>query len=180
MMKNLEQATHASGVLKSETRNQHAGGVRTEFRSHVRISSAIGVLLLCVLLLSSCAAGNSSEGLGTLPKAVSKVDETSAIQTLRTIATAQTQSRAVRGAYGDFNSLVQAGFLDERFRADSPNLRGYRFVMKTSDTEFSVNADPETTQSQPTTGARHFYLDSTDNAIHVNQTQTASKTDPTL
>jgi hypothetical protein len=111
---------------------------------------------------------------------VSKVDETSAIQTLRTIATAQAQARAVRGAYGDFNSLVQAGSLDERFAADSPNIRGYRFVMKTSESDFSVNADPEVTQNQPTTGARHFYLDSTDNSIHVNQTQTASKSDPTL
>jgi hypothetical protein len=181
MTKNfLAQGTHASGVLKSETRNRHAGSVRTELRSRLRISGAGCLLLLSVLLLSSCASGNSSEGLGTLPKAVSKVDETSAIQTLRTIATAQTQSRAVRGAYGDFNSLVQAGFLDDRFRADSPNLRGYRFVMKTTDTEFSVNADPEITEAQPTTGARHFYLDSTDNAIHVNQTQAASKTDPTL
>ena len=166
MTKNI--GAHPSGVLKNETRNQHAAGV------------FITLLLLGVLFLSSCASGNSSEGAGALPKAVSKVDETSAIQTLRTIATAETQSRAVRGAYGDFNSLVQAGFLDERFRSDSPNIRGYRFVLKTTDTEFSVNADPEITQAQPTTGARHFYLDSTDNSIHVNQTQTASKSDPSL
>ena len=149
-------------------------------RRYLRTGTATVVFLLVALLLSSCAARNSSEGLGAYGKAVSKVDETSAIQTLRTIATAQAQARAVRGAYGDFNSLVQAGSLDERFAADSPNIRGYRFVMKITESDFPVNADPEVTQSQPTTGARHFYLDSTDNSIHVNQTQTASKSDPTL
>jgi len=138
------------------------------------------LFLGAVLFLSACASGSSNEGLGVYPKAVSAVDETSAIQTLRTIATAQSQSRTIRGGYADFNTLVQAGYLDERFKSDAPNLRGYRFTMKTSDTDFSVNADPQTTASQPTTGGRHFYLDSTDNAIHVNQTQTASKSDPSL
>jgi len=137
-------------------------------------------LLGAVLFFSACTSNNSSEGLGTLPKAVSAVDETAAIQTLRTIATAQTQSKTIRGSYADFNTLVQAGFLDERFKGDAPNLRGYRFTMRAGESDFSVNADPQTTPSQPTTGGRHFYLESNDNAIHVNQSQTASKSDPSL
>ena len=149
-------------------------------QSQMKNIKAKWLLLGAAMFLSSCTSGNSSEGLGTLPKAVSAVDETSAIQTLRTIATAQSQSRTIRGAYADFNTLVQAGFLDERFKGDAPNLRGYRFTMRTGDNDFSVNADPQTTATQPTTGGRHFYLDSTDNAVHVNQTQTASKSDPSL
>ncbi len=96
------------------------------------------------------------------------------------IATAQAQSKVMRGTYGDFNTLTQAGLLDQRFAATSPNLKGYRLTMNASESEFSVHADPETTANQPTTGVRHFYLDSSDNAIHVNSGATASRNDPML
>ena len=138
------------------------------------------ICLIAVLFLSACSSGKSSDGLGAYPKSVSAVDETSTIQTLRTIATAQLQSKATRGSYGDFNSLVQAGLLDTRFIGGTPNIRGYLFTMAASENDFSVNADPQPTQAQPTTGARHFYLDSSDNVIHVNQGQKASKSDPAL
>jgi hypothetical protein len=52
--------------------------------------------------------------------------------------------------------------------------------MKATDSDFTVNADPQITESQPTSGSRHFYLDSSDNAVHVNAGQQASKNDPTL
>jgi hypothetical protein len=131
------------------------------------------------MFLSSCSSGSSS-GSGPYPKAMSAADETSAIQSLRTIATAQGQSKAASGNYGSFDALVQAGFLDQRFSGNAPNLRGYRFTMKVTDSDFTVNADPQITESQPTTGSRHFYLDSSDNAVHVNSEQPASKNDPTL
>lgn len=144
-----------------------------------QITNGKWLVLLVAVLLASCS-GNSSPGLGAYPKAVGAADEGSAIQALRTIASAQTQARVTRGSYGDFNTLTQAGFLDQRFAAASPNLRGYRFTMTVSDDGFSVNADPETTPTQPTTGSRHFYLDSSDNSIHVNATQAATKSDPRL
>ena len=137
------------------------------------------ICILAVLLFTSCGSG-SSPGAGAYTKSVSAVDETSAIQTLRTIATAQAQSRAARGSYGDFNALMQAGFLDQRFTGDAPTMRGYRFTMTASENDFSVNADPQPTQAPETTGGRHFYLDSTDNAVRVNATQRASKSDPSL
>lgn len=135
--------------------------------------------LFLLVFLSSCT-GDSSAGPGAYPKAVSAVDETSAIQTLRTIATAQSQAKATRGSYGDFNTLVQAGFLDQRFASETPVLRGYRFKMTAGESSFSVNADPQTAEGQATNNARHFYLDSTDSAIHANRNQTASSTDPAL
>ena len=136
------------------------------------------LLVLCAaLLLTSCSS--SPQGLGALPKAVGAADEGFAIQALRTIATAQTQCKVTRGSYGDFNTLTQAGFLDQRFAAGSPTLKGYRLTMKADENEFSVNADPET-QPQGPTGSRHFYLESSDNAIHVNATQAAASSDPIL
>ena len=138
------------------------------------------LVLFLLVFLSSCTAGDSSGGAGAYPKAVNAVDETSAIPTLRTIATAQTQAKATRGSYGDFNTLVQSGFLDQRFASETPVLRGYRFRMTAGESDFSVSADPQIAEGQGTTGGRHFYLDSTDNTIHVNQSRTASKTDPAL
>ena len=137
-------------------------------------------LLVGALVLASCSSGNSSNGLGVYSKAVGGADEASAIQSLRTIATAQAEMRATRGVYGNFDALTQAGLLDARFAGSTPNLKGYRFNLNVTDSDFSVNADPQTTEAQPTTGVRHFYLDSADNSIHVNPTQAASKNDPVL
>ena len=137
-------------------------------------------LLVGVALLPACSSGNSSEGLGVYPKAMGAADEGSAIQTLRTIATAEGQLKATRGSYGDFEALTQGGYLDQRFASRAPNMRGYRFTISATEAEFTVNADPETTERQPTTGVRHFYLDGSDNAVHANPTQAASKSDPVV
>lgn len=142
-------------------------------------SSALAAFL-GLLFLTACSGSSSSEGINALPKSIAAADETNAIQTLRTISSAQTQAKVTRGSYADFAALTQAGFLDDRFATSAPVLKGYQFTMKVSDTEFSVNADPQTSGNQPSTRSRHLYLDSSDNAIHVNSAGIASKSDPSL
>ncbi len=137
-------------------------------------------LLIFAFGLASCSSGGSSKDPGVYPKALDVADEASAIQSLRTIATAQQELKATRGAYGNFDALTQAGLLDARFAGSAPNLRGYRFNMNVTDSDFSVNADPQTAETRPAARVRHFYLDSADNTIHANPTQTASKNDPVL
>lgn len=132
------------------------------------------VLLGIALFVLSCSA-NAPSNRGTLQKAVDAADETSTIQTLRTISSAQTQAKAMRGSYADFPGLADGGFLDARFSNATPTLRGYRFSMSASAGEFSVNADPIDAAI-----GRHFYLDSNDETIHVNPTDRASRSDPTL
>jgi hypothetical protein len=146
-------------------------------RATQRFAELVG-LLLGVVLLASCSSGSSSEGLGVYPKAMGAADEGSTIQALRTIASAEAQMKVTRGSYGDFDALTQAGYLDQRFAGRTPNLKGYRFTITATDSEFAVNADPQTTETQPTTGVRHFYLDGSDNAVHANPKQAASKNDP--
>ena len=131
-------------------------------------------LLGMALLVCSCSS-NAPGSRGTLQKAVDAADETATIQTLRTIVSAQTQAKAMRGAYADFPGLVDGGFLDARFSSSAPTLKGYRFSMSASAGEFSINADP----IDPASG-RHFYIDSNEDAIHVNPTAGASRSDPTL
>jgi hypothetical protein len=140
----------------------------------------VGLLGLWIglTLLAACSSTNKSEGLGVYPKAMGAADEGSAIQALRTIATAETQMKVTRGSYGDFDALTQAGYLDQRFAGRSPNLKGYQFTISANDFEFAVHADPQTRETQPTTGSRHFYLDGSDNAVHANPKQPASKSDP--
>jgi len=142
-----------------------------------RILTATALICLTVLSLS---CGNKAEGPAVYSKAVGAADEGSAIQTLRTIASAQTQAKAMRNSYASFDTLVQLGFLDTRFAGETPNLRGYRFSMTANESQFAVNADPQITENSPTTGSRHFYFDSSDNTIHVNPSQPATRHDPPL
>jgi hypothetical protein len=135
--------------------------------------------LICFALMP-LACTTKTEGPAVYPKAVGAADEGSAIQALRTIASAQTQAKAMRNSYASFDTLVQLGFLDTRFAGETPNLRGYRFSMAANESQFAVNADPQVTENSPTTGSRHFYLDSSANAIHVNPTEPATKQDPLL
>ena len=131
-------------------------------------------LLGIALFVCSCSS-NAPGNRGTLQKTVDAADETATIQTLRTIFSAQTQAKATRGSYADFPGLVDGGFLDARFSNSTPTLKGYRFSMSASAGEFSINADP----IDPASG-RHFYIDANDEAIHVNPTAGASRSDPTL
>jgi hypothetical protein len=147
---------------------------------NTRFSQKLLPALLGLLLFAGCSGSSSSDGVNALPKSVAAADETSAIQTLRTIASAQSQAKVTRGAYADFATLAQAGFLDDRFATSAPVLRGYHFTMKVSDSEFSVNADPQTAAAEPNSRSRHLYLDSSDNTIHVNPSAIANKNDPSL
>ncbi len=130
---------------------------------------------IIALFLAGCSASNAPENRGSLQKALDAADETSTIQSLRTILSAEAQAKAIRGSYTDFPGLAEGGFLDVRFASVNPILRGYRFTMSTSAEEFSVNADPV---GQAV--GRHFYVDSNEAVIHVNPSAGASKSDPTL
>ena len=144
--------------------------------------SARGVLLvpLLVISLNACSSSKQSEGLGVYPKAVGLADETSAIQSLRAIATAEGQLKAATGTYGNFEELVQAGFLDSRFAGATPNVRGYQFTIMPNDSGFTISADPQTSANQPTTGSRHFCFTSVDNTIHASPDRAASSGDPAI
>src|SRR5260370_619101 len=69
---------------------------------------------------------------------------------------------------------------DSVFVGQTPNLKCYRYTTRAWDPNLVVKPDPQTPETHQTTGARHFYLDSSDNIIHVNATRPASKDDPVL
>ena len=136
------------------------------------------MFVLGLVILPTALSCSSSEGLNSYTKAVGAADEGSTIQTIRTIASAQGQYRAAHGEYGTFSALNKAGMLDVRFAADSPTLKGYRFTMNPGANSFTINADPEATESQPAIGSRHFFMDSNDGVIRANSKQAAGPSDP--
>ncbi|MDX6611556.1 MAG: hypothetical protein QOD75_742 [Blastocatellia bacterium] len=137
----------------------------------VALPAAVAFISLSFL---SCG----SPGLNSYTKAVGAADEGLAIQTIRTIVTAQEQYRATHDEYGTFEALTKAGILDARFASETPNLRGYRFAMNAQSSTFSINADPAASENQPAIGGRHFYFDSSDGVIRANPQQPASASDP--
>ena len=163
-------------MLRIKTRTELPLFLRRVFNEGLvtRNACLIAALAFLGLAFSSCG----SPGLDSYTKAVGAADEGVAIQTIRTIVTAQEQYRATQDEYGSFDALTKAGVLDARFASEAPNLKGYRFTMNAGATSFSINADPEASDKQPAIGIRHFYLDSSDGVIRSNSKQPASASDP--
>jgi hypothetical protein len=134
-------------------------------------------LLLLSLAWVSCQTYSTG-----LQKSVVVADETSVTAALRTVALAQQSYSAMNnGGYATFQELSANGFLDARFNADKPTLKGYEFAMEVGKDDkgpfYKCTADPTATGGP---AGRHFYVDSSSNALHVNATQPASASDPDL
>jgi hypothetical protein len=139
-------------------------------------------LSLVLLIVFSFAHTNCQNYTSGLQQTVARADETVAIAALRSISVAQ-QAYTVSnsGEYATLQQLAEGGFLDARMASDKP-VKDYRLTLKvtpkTADSAaaFSCNADPIPTA----TGGKHYYIDSTSNLIHVNETQPASAADNSI
>jgi Tfp pilus assembly protein PilE len=137
------------------------------------------VVLALTAFVSVVALSCQSYSTG-LQQSLSRADEAAATAALRTIAMAQQAYSATNnGNYGSFQQLAADGSLDARFNSEKPVLPGYVLTMETGSGAagpfYKCHADPTKTGQQ---AGRHFYLDSTSTAVHFNETQAASETDP--
>ena len=145
------------------------------------INSSCGKIFLLSLLLTVMAATACQSYSEKITNSKSAANETVVIGALRAIAAAQSvYSITHDGEYGTFDELVSGGHLDARFRGEQPVIGGYALTMKVSKQSYAVNADPQEAVAAGSTGSRHFYLDSKDSAVHVNQKQPATASDPAL
>jgi hypothetical protein len=136
-------------------------------------------VLASIVLICLASSGCQSYSTG-VQQSVARADETAATGALRTIAVAQqTYSVSNSGNYGTFQQLAGGGYLDSRFNSDKPALKDYVLTMEVGSAAagpyYRCNADPTGTGPQ---AGRHFYLDSSSNALRVNATQPASASDP--
>ncbi|HKR60003.1 MAG TPA: type II secretion system protein [Pyrinomonadaceae bacterium] len=122
----------------------------------------------------------------TYQSSVRKANEASAVATLNAVRVAQAKYVVDhKGQYGTFIQLFDEGYLDKRFNYETPNNRGYVFVMtlvpKSQDkaASFSVNANPEQADGIGATGRNFYYIDP-DSGICFSDAQPATAQDDTL
>src|SRR6266480_1304058 len=108
-------------------------------------------------------------------------NEAATQQNIKTIAAVQIQYYNTHArTFGTFEQMVKEQMLTSKFAGNPPSPDGYVFTLKVtpqtagSPTSYTLNADPQTDGS----GTNHFYIDTSDSSIHVNQTQPAGPGDP--
>ena len=120
--------------------------------------------------------------------AVRSANEAAAIKTLRTVAEQQMlyYNTHQRTTFGGFDEMLKEGLLDNRFAGTTPVVEGYVFTMRViprstaQQAGYALNADPQVTEGVGATGKNHYYLDSDSNTIHVNDSQPATASDPSI
>lgn len=120
--------------------------------------------------------------------AVRSANEAAAIKTMRTVAEQQMlyYNSKQRTTFGGFDEMLKEGLLDNRFGGTTPVVEGYVFTMRViprstaQQAGYTLNADPQVSEGTGATGKNHFYLDSDTNTIHVNESQPATASDPSI
>ncbi|HYW73406.1 MAG TPA: prepilin-type N-terminal cleavage/methylation domain-containing protein [Pyrinomonadaceae bacterium] len=105
--------------------------------------------------------------------------EAATLQNMRTIAAVQIQYfNTHQRSFGTFDQLTKDSGLPNKFGGNPPVADGYTYTLKvvpktpSSASSYTLNADPLDTSGN------HFYIDSNDSSIHINQTQSAGVNDP--
>lgn len=127
-------------------------------------------------------------GIPAWQGSVRSANEAAAISHLNRIATAQVTyyNSRNRAGYGTFDQLTQGGYLDSRFKGDTPVVDGYIYEMTltpksgSQPPEFSVNANPQKPTGLTATGSQYFYIGSDSGAVTVNGEKAATATDPAV
>jgi hypothetical protein len=139
--------------------------------------------LLMAALFLSCIAALLWLGINGHNDSLKRGNEAATVSALQIIARAQQAYSADHGgAYGTFQQLIQADFLDERFDSVKPKVNDYVLTMTVTPkgagsekNSYSINADPD----GPGARNRHFYFD-VSGLIHVNDSRAANADDPLL
>ena len=136
------------------------------------------ICLISVALLSVACAKNDEpvkpSGNGPLMAA----NETSAVMSLRTIASTETRQQAATGSYGTLKQMADSQGLEPHLASGEKG--GYKFEVRvTGDASYEATAVPV---QYGITGRRSFYLNSDDAQVHGadHQGAAASGSDPAL
>ena len=163
-------------------------------RKSVGVVASVLLGLAVALLASACGqtsdnsvAENSGGQAGGFKKSLNVADEAAAIRTLQTIFRAETQYMLSHAEeYGTFDQLMKDRYLDQRFAGATPVVEGYAFTLQltpksdSGTAAYIINADPKQTDGTSTGGARHLYLDSSNNVVRANAQRPATANDPPI
>jgi Tfp pilus assembly protein PilE len=142
----------------------------------------IKLAIVALTILISIASLSCQTYTTGLQQSVARADETAATAALHTIAVAQQNYAASNGGdFGTFQQLREGDYLDERFNSSKPTLKDYVLTMEVTPKPegqaegfYNCKADPARTELQ----GRHFYIDSSSAALHVNANEPATANDP--
>lgn len=120
--------------------------------------------------------------------AVRSANEAAAIKSLTTISEQQQlyYNSHQRSSFGTFDEMLKGNLLDTRFAGTAPVVDGFVYTMTvtpkspTQEAAFAVSADPTLSEGFGATGKNHFYLNSHNDAVHVNSRQPATASDPVI
>jgi len=135
------------------------------------IAGVAGLLLIGIFVGAAISGWRSAIRAG---------NEAATIQNLKTISAVEIQYyNTHHRTFGTFDQLVKEQILTTKFAASSV-IDGYILTLtvtppsKNTASTYAVRADPQED------GMRHFYVDSTDDSIHVNRDKPAGPGDPPL
>ena len=125
-------------------------------------------------------------GIPAWQASVRATNEAAALSHLQRIATQQITyfNTKNRSGYGTFDQLVEGGYMDARWKGDTPVVDGYIFTVTltpksgTQPAGFGVNANPQKPTGLTATGSQYFYIGSDVGAPTTNQSKPASAQDP--
>src|SRR5436853_1408665 len=110
-----------------------------------RMKNNRGFSLLELLIVVAIILIIATIAIPSLLRSRQSAQESSAVAQIRTINTAEvTYLSSNQGSYGDIPSLITQGLLDNRF---SGSVSGYYFAVASSGTNYTVNADPTSTNA---------------------------------
>ena len=104
-----------------------------------------GFSLLELLIVVAIILIIATIAIPSLLRSRQSAQESSAVAQIRTINTAEvTYLSSNQGSYGDIGPLITQGLLDNRF---SGSVSGYTFTITASGSNYTVNADPTSTNA---------------------------------
>ena len=139
--------------------------------------------LLIVIAIIGILAGVV---IPTFQSSIRKANEASAVTTVNAIKIAESKYAIDhQGRYGTFSQLFSEGYLDKRFNAEKPHVRGYIFVLTLVDKNeraaisYQLNANPECAEGIGATG-KIFYYSEPDAGVYFNRDGVADADDELL
>ena len=124
-------------------------------------------------------------GIPAWQASVRATNEAAALSHLQRIATQQITyfNTKNRSGYGTFDQLVEGGYLDAKWKGDTPVVDGFIYTITltpksgTQPAGFGVNADPQKATGLTATGSQFFYIGSDTGSPTTNPSKPATAAD---
>lgn len=154
-----------------------------------RLKDQRGFNLIELMIVIAIIALLIGVGVPAWQSMVRSGNETTAIQSLTTIRTLQSQYASKhQGKFAaNFEELVRSVQLDgDKFKGESPVVNGYIFTMTVTEPSgsspafYSIKANPQVAEGIQATGTRFFYFDSTLGTIKYSEEGEANAQSPSV